>query len=314
VEQAPAAKRALFRWSLDIGREVSRQRLAGQKPGRLLAARHGIADRLVLSKVRDAFGGRVRYCLSGGAELPLFVNEFFHALGFFLIEGYGLTETAGVVTANGAGPGEIRLGTVGRPLDNVEIKLADDGELLVKGPIVMAGYWNKPEATAQVLADDGFFATGDIAQIDDAGFVVIVDRKKDIIVTAGGKNIAPQPIENRLKQSPLVDLAVVIGDGRPYATALISPSFDELERRARRAALSWSSHEELVADPTVVGFYDEVVGEANRSLARYEQIRRFRLLATPLSIEGGQLTPTLKVKRRVIEQQFAALVERLYTD
>ncbi|HSL18211.1 MAG TPA: long-chain fatty acid--CoA ligase [Methylomirabilota bacterium] len=312
VASAPAVKRGLFNWALEIGHEEARHRLSGKPMGLALAARHAVADRLVLSKVRESLGGRLRFCLSGGAELPLHVAEFFHALGVFLVEGYGLTETSPVVAVNGADPGTIRLGTVGRPLDNVEIRLAKDGELLVRGPSVMMGYWNKPEHTAEVFTDDGFFATGDIAEVDDDGFLLIVDRKKDLIVTAGGKNVAPQPIESRLKQSPYVESAVLVGDRRPYIVALISPSFDDLERWARHKGLTWSDHSDLVERPEVQALYDDVVASTNASLARYEQIKKVSVLPLALSIEGGQLTPTLKVKRRVVEQQFADVIGGLY--
>jgi long-chain acyl-CoA synthetase len=176
----------------------------------------------------------------------------------------------------------------------------------------MMGYWNKPEHTAEVFTDDGFFATGDIAEVDDDGFLLIVDRKKDLIVTAGGKNVAPQPIESRLKQSPYVESVVLVGDRRPFIVALISPSFDDLERWARRKGLTWSDHSGLVERPEVQALYDDVVASTNASLARYEQIKKVRILPLALSIEGGQLTPTLKVKRRVVEQQFADVIGELY--
>jgi len=312
VAMAPAVKRSLFNWALDLGREEAHCRLNGEKPTGYLAARHKLADKLVLSKVREGLGGRLRYCVSGGAELPLFVNEFFHALGVFMVEGYGLTETSPVVSANGVKPGEIRLGTVGKPLDNIEIRLAQDGELLVKGPSIMAGYWNKPAQTKEVFTEDGFFTTGDIAEIDDDGFLLIVDRKKDLIVTAGGKNVAPQPIESQLKKSPFVETAVLIGDRRPYIVALFSPSFDDLERWAKKEGLPYTDHHDLVGRPEVSALFDEVVTKANASLARYEQIKKHLVLPVSLSIEAGQLTPTLKVKRRVIEQQFSDAIERLY--
>jgi len=314
VAGAPAVKRSLFNWALDLGKEQSRYRLSGAKPGGMHAAKYALADKLVLSKVREGLGGRLRFCVSGGAELPLHVNEFFHALGVFVVEGYGLTETSPVIAVNGANPDEIRLGTVGKPLDNVEVKLAKDGELLVRGPSIMTGYWNKPEQTAEVFTDDGFFSTGDIAEIDEDGFLLIVDRKKDLIVTAGGKNVAPQPIESRLKKSPYVETAVLIGDRRPYIVALFSPSFEDLERWARKEKIEYADLEELAAHPKVADLFDEIINGANSSLARYEQIKKHRVLPIPLSIEGGQLTPTLKVKRRVVQQQFADLIEGLYGD
>ena len=312
VAEAPAVKRSLFNWALALGREESRHRLNGTKLPGMLAVRHRLADKLVLSKVRDGLGGRLRFCISGGAELPLHVNEFFHALGVTLIEGYGLTETSPIISANGINPGENRLGTVGKPLDNVEIKLAKDGELLVRGPNVMSGYWNKPEQTSEVFTEDGFFRTGDIAEIDEDGFLLIVDRKKDLIVTAGGKNVAPQPIESHLKKSPFVETVVLIGDRRPYIVGLISPSFDDLERWAKKEGVTYADHEELADHPKVAELFDKIIASANAPLARYEQIKKNHVLPITMSIEDGQLTPTLKVKRRVIEQQFADVIERLY--
>jgi long-chain acyl-CoA synthetase len=314
VAEAPAAKRSLFKWALETGTEVSRLRLVGKEVGGLLSLRHALADKLVLSKVREGLGGRLRFCASGGAALPLFVAEFFHALGIYIIEGYGLTETSPIITANGAVPGEIRLGTVGKPLENVEIKLDKDGELLARGPNIMAGYWNKPEQTAEVMTGDGFFRTGDIAEIDDDGFVLIVDRKKDLIVTAGGKNIAPQPIESDLKKSPYVETPVLIGDRRPYIVALISPSFEDLERWAKKEKIEFADHGDLAGHPRVAELFQKIVVGVNASLARFEQIKKVEVLPIALSIEGGQLTPTLKVKRRVIEQQFADTIDRLYSD
>jgi long-chain acyl-CoA synthetase len=312
VASASAVKRGMFRWALELGAQEARHRLAGKRLGRTLAVRHRLADTLVLSKVRQGLGGRLRFCVSGGAELPLFVNEFFHSLGVFMVEGYGLTETSPVVSVNGANPGENRLGTVGRPLDNVEVRLAKDGELLVRGPSVMSGYWNKPDQNAEAFTDDGFFKTGDIAEIDDDGFLLIVDRKKDLIVTAGGKNIAPQPIESQLKRSPYVETAVLVGDRQPYIVVLLSPSFDDLERWARNNGIDVTDQEELVRHPDVLDLYQEVVNTANASLARYEQIKKLDVLPVALSIEGGQLTPTLKVKRRVVERQFADRIENMY--
>jgi long-chain acyl-CoA synthetase len=314
VSGASTVKQSLFHWALDVGTEVSRHRLGGRDVSGMLAVRSNLADRLVLSKIREALGGRIRYCISGGAELPMFVAEFFHALGIPILEGYGLTETSPVIAVNGAGPGMLRLGTVGKPLDNIEIKLDPDGELLVKGPNVMSGYWNKSEQTAEVFDGDGFFRTGDIAEIDDDGFLLIVDRKKDLIVTAGGKNVAPQPIESDLKRSPLIEAAVLIGDRRPFIIALISPNLEELERWAATKGIDPRDHEAIIGHPEIQRRYADVIDSANTSLARFEQIKRFRVLPIALSIEGGQLTPTLKVKRRVVADQFSDVIDELYAD
>jgi len=314
VASAPPVKRALFEWALEVGREASNLRIAGLEPRGMRATRLRWADDLVLSKVREGLGGRLRMCICGGAELPLPVNQFFHALGLTLLEGYGLTETSPVICVNGVEPGMIRLGTVGKPLPNLEVKLAEDGELLVRGPSVMQGYWNKPVQTAEAIDDDGYLHTGDIAEVDDDGFVLIVDRKKDLIVTAGGKNVAPQPIEMQLKQSPLVDTAVLVGDGRPFIAVLFSPNFEELERWARTHGLEGLTRETLVEHPMTERLFSDIVATANASLARYEQIRRLCVLPVTLTIEGGQLTPTLKVKRRVVEQQYRDLIDALYRD
>ncbi len=309
VGAAPPLRRALFSWALGAGKKAYPERLAGRSPGGL---GFKLADKIVLSKVREGLGGRVRFCISGGAPLPTFVNEFFQSIGVWILEGYGLTETSPVIAVNGAEPGMTRLGTVGKPIDNVEVRIAPDGELLVKGPSVMKGYWNLPDKTAEVFDADGFFATGDIAELDPDGFVRITDRKKDLIVTAGGKNIAPQPIENELKRSPFVDNAVLIGDQKAFIVALISPNSEELEPWAKQRGIEYGSIEELTTKPEVIALYDAVVKEVSSKLARYEQIKKWAVLPLMLSIEGGHLTPTLKVKRRVVEKDYADLIRRLY--
>ncbi|MEN8164417.1 MAG: long-chain fatty acid--CoA ligase [Acidobacteriota bacterium] len=312
VVGAGPLKRALFQRALDIGRDTSRLRIRGKEPTGIFAYRHDLADRLVLSRVREGLGGRVRYAISGGAELPMHVAEFFHALGIRVMEGYGLTETSPVIAVNGAQKGQLRLGTVGKALDNLDVKIARDGELCVKGPSVMEGYWNKPRQTAEVFDTDGFFRTGDIAEIDDDGFIMIVDRKKDLIVTSGGKNVAPQPIESHIKQSPFVEAVVVLGDRKPFLVALFSPAFEELIRWAEDNRLQYSDREALITHPEVVQLFDDIVARQNAPLASYEQIKKFRILPEPLSIEGGHLTPTLKVKRRVVEADFKGLIEEMY--
>jgi long-chain acyl-CoA synthetase len=311
VSSAPPIRRALFNWAIGAGLAAYPQRLAGRSPGGLTFR---LADSIVLSKVREALGGRIRFCVSGGAPLPLFVNEFFHSLGIWILEGYGLTETSPVIAVNGAGPGMTRLGTVGKPIDGVEVKIADDGELCCRGPNVMGGYWNLPEKTAEVFDDEGFFLTGDIAEIDHEGFVRITDRKKDLIVTAGGKNIAPQPIENELKRSPLVDNAVLIGDRRRFIVALISPNEEELPKWAAARGIDATNLEELTKHPDLLAEVASGINQTNQGLARYEQIKKFEVLPVMLSVDGGHLTPTLKVKRRVVEKDYAELIESLYAD
>jgi long-chain acyl-CoA synthetase len=225
-----------------------------------------------------------------------------------------LTETSPVISVNGFEGGMTRLGTVGQAISNVEAKIAEDGELCVKGPSVMKGYWNLPDKTAEVFDSDGFFLTGDIAEIDGDGFIRITDRKKDLIVTAGGKNIAPQPIEAELKRSPLIDNAVIIGDRRPYLVVLLSPNTEALEQWAETEGVSYSSTEEITRHPTLVEAFAAVVETTNDGLASYEQIKKHTVLPLMLSIDDGTLTPTLKVKRRVVEKQYQDLIESLYEE
>jgi len=311
VNNAPPIRRALFNWAVGVGRKAYPQELAGKKPGGFA---YGLADKLVLSKVREALGGRLRYCISGGAPLPLFTNEFFHSIGIRILEGYGLTETSPVISVNGFEGWLTRLGTVGKAISNVEAKIAEDGELCVRGPSVMKGYWNLPDKTAEVFDSEGFFLTGDIAEIDGDGFIRITDRKKDLIVTAGGKNIAPQPIEAELKRSPLIDNAVIIGDRRPYLVVLLSPNTEALEQWAETEGVSYSSTEEITRHPQLVEAFAAVVETTNEGLASYEQIKKHSVLPLMLSIDDGTLTPTLKVKRRVVEKQYQDLIESLYED
>ena len=309
VNNAPPIRRALFNWALGVGRKNYPIQIAGKEPGGISYA---LANRLVLSKVREALGGRLRFCVSGGAPLPLFTNEFFHSIGIRILEGYGLTETSPVISVNGFAGGKSRLGTVGQAISNVEAKIAEDGELCVKGPSVMKGYWNLPEKTAEVFDSDGFFLTGDIAEIDGDGFIRITDRKKDLIVTAGGKNIAPQPIEAELKRSGLVDNAVIIGDRRPFLVVLLSPNTEALEAWAENEGVSFTSTEEITRHPKLVEAFAAVVENTNEDLASYEQIKKHSVLPLMLSIEDGTLTPTLKVKRREVEKQYLDLIENLY--
>jgi long-chain acyl-CoA synthetase len=313
VESSSPVKRSLFYWALAVGGEANDCRIAGDATGLALSLKHGLADRLVLSKIRGSLGGRVRLCITGAAELPAYVADFFHALGVPMVDAYGLTETSPVAVIGSIEPGEIRRGWVGRALDNLEVKLAGDGEVLVKGPSVMMGYWNKPEPTAEAFDPEGFLRTGDIGEMDDDGYLRIIDRKKDIIVTSGGKNVAPQPVESRLKQSQLVDVAVLIGEGRNFISALISPDFDELKRWAVEQDVPFETTRELLQQPEVSTLFQEVVDTVNAELARYEQIREFRLLPESLTVDSGYLTPTMKVKRPVVSERFADLIDSIYS-
>jgi long-chain acyl-CoA synthetase len=253
----------------------------------------------------------VRFSISGGAPLPAFVGEFFHAVGVLLLEGYGLTETSPVITVNT--PNRHRIGTVGPLIPGVEVKIGADGEIFTRGRHVMKGYWNKPDATAASIDAQGWFATGDIGEFDDV-YLRITDRKKDLLVTAGGKNVAPQPIEGKLKESPLIENAVLFGDRKPFIVALLVPSFEELERWAAHRGIDASDRAALLARPELAAEFQAVVDAVNRDLARFEAVKKFRLIAEPLSMDKGELTPTLKVKRRVIEKRYAGLIDALYSD
>ena len=309
-QAAAGARGMLFKWGLGVATKRARAELQGKRPKPLNALQAGIADRLVFSKVRAGVGGRLRIAVSGSAPLPVSVMEFFSAVGLPIVEGYGLTETAPILTVNP--PGALRSGSVGKAVRDVEIRIAPDGEILARGANIMTGYYNKPEATADVLKD-GWFHTGDIGTIDDQGYLAITDRKKDLIVTSGGKKIAPQPIENTLKRSPLVSEAVVLGDRQRYAAALIVPDFAALERRLKDLGRPPGGREALVTREDVVGLYEEIVSGLNHELAQYEQIKRFALLPREFSIESGELTPTLKVKRRVVEEKWRAVIDGLYS-
>ncbi len=294
IERAGGAKRAIGLWALDVGARVSRLRRAGERVPPLLALEHRVADRLVFAKVRERLGGRLRVGVSGAAPLAPDVMEFFLALGVTVIEGYGLTETSSSTTVND--PQRFKIGTVGPAVEGTELKLADDGEILVRSATVFAGYFKDPEATAAAFAEDGWFRTGDVGELDADGFLKITDRKKDLIITAGGKNIAPQNLENALKTSRFVSQAIVVGDRRPYVTALIT--LDEAE-----VAASGRHPQELV---------QELVDEVNRDRVRVEQIKRFVVLPRDFTQEAGEVTPTLKLRRKVIEDHFAAEIEQLY--
>jgi long-chain acyl-CoA synthetase len=296
IEHAGGLRRRIGLWALSVGARASRARRHGGRVPPILALEERLADRLVFAKVRGRLGGRLRVGISGAAPLSTDVMEFFHALGVPVIEGYGLTETASSATANE--PGDFRIGTVGRPVDGAELRLAEDGEILIRGDSVFAGYYKEPEATALALTEDGWLRTGDVGKIDEDGFLSITDRKKDLIITAGGKNIAPQNLENALKASRFVSQALVVGDRRPYLTALVTLDEEEL-------ATSGLDPQKLVQ-----GLVDDV----NRDRMRVEQIKRFEILPRDFSQEEGEVTPTLKLRRRVIHEHFADEIERLYAN
>jgi long-chain acyl-CoA synthetase len=310
VAADPPLRQRIFRWAIGVGREAFAHTVARTQPGPLLRARFALADKLVFSKIKARTGGRLQLFISGGAPLAREIAEFFGAAGMLVCEGYGLSETSPVITCNR--PGAVRPGTVGLPLEHVEVKIAGDGEILTRGPHVMKGYFKKPEATAEAIEKDGWFHTGDIGFLDKDGFLVITDRKKDIIVTSGGKNIAPQPIENRLKSNRFFTEVVMIGNKRNFASALVVPNFEVLEKWAAERGIAVASREELVKRPEVAAHYQSLVNELTPDLAQFEKIKKLALVAREFTQEAGEITPTLKVKRRVVEEKHKSLIDAMY--
>jgi long-chain acyl-CoA synthetase len=306
-----AVKKQIFFWARGVADRWADEKLAGREPAGLLALQYRLAQRLVFSKLKARTGGRLRYFVSGGAPLAPEINKFFYAAGLVILEGYGLTETSPVIGVNT--PENFRIGTIGKPIDGVEVKIAEDGEILTRGPHVMKGYYNKPDATRETIDDEGWLKTGDIGVIED-GFLRITDRKKDIIVTAGGKNIAPQPIENAVKTNKYVSQAVMIGDKRKFPVMLIVPNWDNLEKWATLKNLLWTDRAQLLAMPTVQAKMDKEVRSKFEGLASFETPKKIALLEHDFSVESGELTPTLKVKRRVVEQNYKAIIDALYVE
>jgi long-chain acyl-CoA synthetase len=305
----PPLRRAIFHWGMRVSTEVVRRRFRGEPVPALLALQARIADRLVGAKVRARVGGRLRFCISGGAPLGPKVMEFFYAIGIPVLEGYGLTETSPVITLNP--PGRARPGSVGPAVPGVEVRIGDEGEILTRGPHVMQGYFRNDAATAACLRD-GWFHTGDVGHLDADGFLHITDRLKDLIVTAGGKKVAPQPLEGRLKASKWISEAVMLGDQRPFCVALLVPNFANLEAQAAQHGWGTPSREALVRHPAARALIQSEIDALNVSLSPFETIKRFELLDRDLSAEAGELTPTLKVRRRVLQQKFHALIEGMY--
>lgn len=307
VSKESALKQRIFAWAFAVGKA----RAAGASSA-AVSLQYKLADKLVFSKIRERTGGRLRFFASGGAALSVEVGTFFDAIGLVILEGYGLTETSPVLTFNREG--EQELGTVGTPIPNVEIRIASDGEIMAKGPNIMKGYWNDEEATREALTPDGWLHTGDIGMFNDRGHLVITDRKKHILVSSGGKNIAPQPIESLLTASPLIDQALLIGDQREFCTALIVPEREACEAWAKQHGHTFGSWESLVASDELYKAIQRDVQQLQRDLSKFERVRRFRLIPTPFSVENGLLTPTLKIKRKVVVQQYADVIETMYEE
>jgi long-chain acyl-CoA synthetase len=306
------SKRRIFDWAMRVAKEAVRWKAYGEEAPSWLRVRWKVADRIVYTKIREGIGGRFRAFISGGGPLARELAEFFWAVGVPVYQGYGLTETSPVVSANY--PGANKVGTVGQPIEHVSVRIAEDGEILVQGPCVMKGYYLKPEDTSAVISPEGWLATGDIGRLDEEGYLYVTDRKKDLFKTAAGKFVAPQPIENLLKVNPLILNAVLVGDAHKFIAALIVPNFANVEVAARAQGRTFASHEQVAADPWVHELIGREVARLNAKLAQYETIKRFALLDHDFTFDGGQLTYTLKLKRRVIAERYAKIIEGLYAE
>ena len=308
--ESTGVKRRIFDRAMRVARDSVRWKAYGEGAPAGLRLRWKIADRIVYSKIREGTGGAFRAFISGGGPLSRELAEFFWAVGVPVYQGYGLTEASPVVSANH--PGANKVGTVGRPIERVNVRIAEDGEILVQGPCVMKGYYQKPEDTRAVISPDGWLATGDIGHLDEEGYLYVTDRKKDLFKTAAGKFVAPQPIENMLKASPLILNAVLVGDAHKFIAALIVPNFASVEAAARQQGRTFASCAQLASDPWVHELIGREVAQVNEKLAQYETIKRFALLDHDFTFDGGQLTYTLKLKRRVIAERYASIIEGLY--
>ena len=310
AEGGSPVKRTIFNWAVGVGKNVSRLKQANRPVPGALAFQYKLAEKLVFSKMQAALGGRLRFAVSGGAPLAREIAEFFHAAGILILEGYGLTETCPVLTNNREDA--YKFGSVGKAMPGVDVKIAADGEILGRGGNIAKGYFKKPEATREVFLDDGWFATGDIGRFDDDGFLFITDRKKDLIVTAGGMNIAPQNIENLLKGDPFISQVMVHGDRRPYPVALITLNPEELAKFAREQGIMAGDPSVLAKHPKVVERVQRTVDQKNSELQSYAKIKKFAILPEDFTVENGALTPTLKVKRKVITERHRPVLDALY--
>ncbi len=312
VEESSRLKRKIFFWAIEVGKESNSYAQRGKPLHGFLKFKHDLADKLVYSKLKQRVGGRIRLFVSGGAPLSREIAEFFTAAGLTLLEGYGLTEASPVITVNH--PDNFRFACGGLPLSNVEVIIADDGEILSRGPHIMPGYYKNDEATRESIDEQGWLHTGDIGYIDEDGFLYITDRKKNIIVTSGGKNIAPQPIENLLNGSRYIEQSVVIGDNRRFCTALIVPNMDHLSTFAEKQKLPYADEEALLRLPEIIRLIRSEIDAVTVNLPRYESIKKFHLLKDPFTIENGEITPTLKIKRKVLEAKYKEVIDAMYSE
>lgn len=309
IEKEPALRKKIFYWAVKVGHDSMAARRRKRNPP-LLSFQYALADKLVFSKLRERTGGRIRYFVSGGAALPRDLAEFFEAVGILIIEGYGLTETSPVISVNMLDG--YKFGSVGKPIPGVEVKISEDGEILTRGPHVMAGYYNDKKATEEMIDSEGWLHTGDIGMMDQDGYLYITDRKKHLFVSSGGKNIAPQPIENLFAANDFIDQFILIGDKRMYLTALIVPDYDALKEYADKNGIPYKDKRELVNNHEISMMIEQKIQSTQKDLANFEKVRRFTLLEEPLTIESGELTPTMKIRRKAVEERYKDLIEAMY--
>jgi long-chain acyl-CoA synthetase len=309
IDGASPLERKIFYWALQVGKDYVKARKLGSIPA-LLKVQHSIADKLVFNKVRAKMGGRIRFFISGGAALARDYGEFLEAFGINVIEGYGLTETSPVISFNPLD--DYRFGTVGKPIPGVEVKIASDGEILTRGPHIMRGYWKDQKATDEIIDKEGWLHTGDIGRMDEDGYIHITDRKKHLFVSSGGKNIAPAPIENLFLTSRYIEQFMLIGDRRMYCTALIVPDFESLREYATNKGMAFTSNKDLIASPLITQLINDDIDSLQKDLANFERVRRFTLLTRPFTIEEGELTPSLKVRRKIVEEKYSQVIEGMY--
>ncbi len=310
--QSGGIKEKIFDWAIEVAKTAALRNEKKESTPLGLKLKHALADRLVYCKLRDFFGGRLRYCITGGAALPDEIFLIFTGAGISIMQGYGLTETSPVITSNN--PIDMKLGTVGKPIRNAKVRIAADGEIETSGPGVMLGYYNKEQATRDAFTEDGWFRTGDIGEIDDDGFLKITDRKKELFKTSGGKYIAPSHIEQMIRSSRFVNQVVLIGNERKFASALIVPNFEMLDSYAKHKGFKQMSPAEYCRDPRILDLFERQVAAATQGLAKYETVKKIVLLEKELSVDGGELTPTMKMKRRVIDTKYKDVIDQLYAD
>ena len=311
VKSGSALRQKIFHWAVSVGRKVSELKQKGRNPGLILSQQAALADKLVFSKLKAVTGGRLRFFVSGGAPLPQSIAEFFHAAGILILEGYGLTETSPVISVNTLD--SFKFGSVGKPIPGVEVVIAGDGEILTRGPHVMMGYHNKPEQTAEAIDEEGWFHTGDIGHFDEEGFLRITDRKKNILVLSNGKNVAPQPIENAIKQSSYINQIMLLGDNQKTVAALVVPDFDSVKSFAQEQGISTSDLSNLLTDKSIIQLIKQEISQYTSDFADFEQVRQLHLIDREFTAETDEMTPTLKLKRNVIMKNFADQISQMYS-